>query len=47
MGAFGLLTFAFLVWKLVADLSSWVALSSATLGCLAVSILAWKLWHAS
>lgn len=46
MGAFGLLTFAFLVWKLVADLSSWVALSSATLGCLAASILAWKLWHA-
>jgi hypothetical protein len=43
MGALGLLIFAFLVWRLIVHLSSWAALLSATLGWLAVSILAWNL----
>jgi hypothetical protein len=45
IGAFGLLTFAFLVWKLIADLSAWAALSSATVAWLSVSVLVWKLWR--
>jgi hypothetical protein len=45
MGCLGLLTFAFLVWKLIAEIPSWVALPSATVAWLAVSILTWKLWH--
>ena len=45
IGAFGLLTFACLAWKLMPDLSPWATLSIATLGWLAVSMLGWKLWH--
>jgi hypothetical protein len=45
IGAFGLLTFALLAWKLIANLSTWAALSSATVVWLAVSVLAWKFWH--
>jgi len=44
-GAFGLLTFACLAWKLMPDLSPWATLSIATLGWLAISMLGWKLWH--
>jgi hypothetical protein len=45
IGAFGLLTFACVAWKLTPDLSPWAALSIAALGWLVVSMLAWKLWH--
>ena len=34
IGAFGLLTFARLAWKLMPDLSPWATLSIATLGCI-------------
>ena len=45
MGSLGLLTFAFFVWKLIAEIPSWAALLGATVAWLAVSFLAWKLWH--
>ena len=45
LGAFGLLLFACMVWKLIANLSPWATLSSATLGWMALSILAWKVCH--
>ena len=45
MGSLGLLTFALLVWRLIEEIPTWGALSSATVAWLAVSILAWKLWH--
>jgi uncharacterized protein DUF3147 len=45
IGAFGLLTFACLAWKLMPVFSPWATLSMATLGWLAVSMLGWKLWH--
>lgn len=45
LGSLGLLTFAFFVWKLIAKIPSWAALSGATVAWLAVSFLAWKVWH--
>jgi Protein of unknown function (DUF3147) len=45
IGAFGLLTFACVAWKLMPDLPAWATFSIAALAWLAVSILAWKLWH--
>jgi hypothetical protein len=45
IGAFGLLTFACVAWKLIPDLSPWETLSIATFGWLAVSMLGWKLWR--
>jgi len=44
MGSLGLMTFAFLEWRLMAEIPSWAALFSGTVAWLAVSILAWKLW---
>lgn len=45
LGAFGLMTFAVLVWRLLSHLSPWATLPIATLGWLVVSFLAWKLWR--
>ncbi len=45
IGSLGLLTFAFLVWKVIAEAPSWAALSSGTAAWLVASILAWKLWQ--
>jgi Protein of unknown function (DUF3147) len=45
IGAFGLLSFAYVAWKLMPDLSPWATLSVAALAWLAISMLAWKLWH--
>ena len=45
IGSLGLLTFAFLAWRLVVEIPSWAALFSATVAWLAVSILAWRLWQ--
>jgi uncharacterized protein DUF3147 len=45
IGAFGLLTFACVAWKLMLHLSPWATLLIAVLGWLVVSMLTWKLWH--
>jgi len=42
MGALGLIIFAVLVWKLIGELSPWIAVLIATLSWLAVSILVWN-----
>jgi Protein of unknown function (DUF3147) len=45
IGAFGLLTFACIAWKLMPDFSPCATLLIAALGWLAVSVVAWKLSH--
>lgn len=47
LGSFGLLTFAVLVWKLLAQIPSWAVLSAAAAAWLMVSVLCWKVWKAS
>jgi len=44
LGAFGLLTLGFLVWKLFPALSANASLLIAAAGWFAISLLAWKLW---
>lgn len=43
MGAFGLLTFALVVWKIIPHLPCWATLAIATIVWSAVSISAWKI----
>lgn len=45
IGAIGLMAFAFVVWKLIADHSNWVVLPIATGVWLVVSVLIWKLFE--
>jgi Protein of unknown function (DUF3147) len=43
MGAFGLVAFALVVWKLIEHLPLWAVLSSATFAWLGVSIVVWRI----
>jgi hypothetical protein len=44
LGAFGLIAFAVLIWKLIEPLPIWATLLIATLAWFAVSFCAWKIW---
>jgi uncharacterized protein DUF3147 len=44
MGSFGLMTFAFMVWKLLPNHSAWVVIAGATLVWAVVAVGVWWLW---
>jgi uncharacterized protein DUF3147 len=43
MGSIGLLAFAFVVWRFVANDNPWLVLAAATLAWLTVSVLVWEI----
>jgi hypothetical protein len=44
MGSFGLIAFAWVVWKLMSDHAAWLVIGGATLLWAAVSAIVWLLW---